>query len=68
MVSVDVCETFFVYKRWCSLVCTNSAASCLCSIHCRHVDGLQEILDAGVEYVKIFTEGHIVPSADVQNQ
>lgn len=26
------------------------------------------ILDAGVEYVKIFTEGHIVPSADVQKR
>jgi len=27
---------------------------------------LQEILDANVEYVKIFTEGHAVPSASVQ--
>ena len=34
----------------------------------RYTVALQEITDAGIEYVKIFTEGHNVPSADVQKQ
>ena len=32
----------------------------------RRLVALQEILDANVQYVKIFTEGHSVPSAAVQ--
>ena len=34
----------------------------------RCVNVLQEILDAGVEYEKIYTEGHSVPSPDVQKK
>jgi len=41
---------------------------CTCIvIHSRCVV-VQEILDAGVDYVKILTEGHFVPSAEVQKR
>jgi len=33
-----------------------------------HVVSSQEILGAGVEYEKIFTEGHSVPSLTVQTK